>query len=85
MGIASLVFGVISLCPCCYAGCWSGLIAIILGVLSMQSSEDPTDRTCGIIGTVLGGIGIVLMILWVALGVGFGIFSALSASSPHYY
>jgi hypothetical protein len=65
LAIASLVLGIISLCGAIFWFCGGPLaiVAVVLGVLSRNSSA----RSMATAGIILGAIGIVLAIVFVIL------------------
>ena len=59
--IASLIVSLVSLCSCCfwYMSIILGVIALILGVLSL-SKTNRKQEDAAIAGIVIGGVGIAL-------------------------
>ena len=62
MAIVSLVAAVLSLCGIVFIpiGCFFSLAAVILGILGLKS----TQKTLAIIGLVIGGIGILIALIF---------------------
>jgi len=73
--IVSLILGIVSLC--CYISPLTGIAAVIIGYLGMKNANnDPVNyggKTMAIVGMILGGlfllIGIVYYILWLVIGI----------------
>lgn len=62
MAIISLVAGILSLCGSLFAplGCVMAAAAIVFGILGLRSDK----RTLAMIGLVVGGLGIVLSLVF---------------------
>jgi uncharacterized membrane protein len=70
----SLILGILGLVLfCCYGGIPFGLVAVILGYLGMQNANNnPTQyggREMAIAGMVIGGLVLVISILFIFLGI----------------
>jgi len=78
LAIGSLVCGIVSLClswlPCC--GGLLPIAAVVLGILGLKA----TKRTLAIIGIVLGGLVIVVNIVWSIFGAASGTFQDFAES-----
>ncbi len=88
LGIGSLVM---ALCSCCcliftIIGLIMGIVAIVMGRIDLKKIDggtmDPGGRSttyagwiCGIVGTVLNGLSLLINILLVLFGVGMNLLS----------
>lgn len=81
MAIAAMVLGILSIVLCClwYIAIPAGLIAVILGALSMK---DPSSKAFAITGIITGIIGLVIGILWIVF---IGALVAAASASGVYY
>lgn len=81
MAIAAMVLGILSVVLCClwYIAIPAGLIAVILGALSMK---DPSSKAFAITGIITGIIGLVIGILWIVF---IGALVAAASASGVYY
>ena len=71
--ITALVFGIVSVIPCFGPIAFiSGIVAIVLGVITLKKSEKQTGRAgliTGIIGTIISGIILLICIISVVAGI----------------
>ena len=70
MAIASLVCGILSL-TCCCGSFIPNVLAIIFGIISRNRKKD--NNGMALAGIILGAIGIVFSIIWIAFSVGGGL------------